>query len=87
MYSLSMMKIASSEARSHFAQTLDHAAIEPLIIERRGQNDVVVMSSQLFEQLIADSEEMEDIRLFDESMAEEGENIPWDQVLEDLGWD
>jgi len=31
-------------------------------------------------------EELEDIRAFDEAIAEEGENIPWDRIKADLGW-
>lgn len=33
-----------------------------------------------------DKEDEEDSRAFDEAMAEEGENIPWEQVKADLGW-
>lgn len=38
------------------------------------------------DELLAALEELEDLRAFDEAMAEEGENIPWDQVKADLGW-
>ena len=31
-------------------------------------------------------EEVEDVAAFDAAMAEEGENIPWDQVKADLVW-
>ena len=30
--------------------------------------------------------ELEDIRAFDDAMAEDGENIPWEQVKAELGW-
>lgn len=32
------------------------------------------------------ADENEDARAFDEAMAEERENIPWEQVKRDLGW-
>jgi hypothetical protein len=32
-------------------------------------------------------EDAEDATAFDEAMAEEGVNIPWDQVKMDLGWE
>jgi antitoxin Phd len=32
-------------------------------------------------------EDAEDAAAFDEAMAEEGGNIPWDQVKKDLGWE
>jgi hypothetical protein len=31
-------------------------------------------------------EDAEDVAAFDEAMAEEGNNIPWEQVKSDLGW-
>lgn len=31
-------------------------------------------------------EDAEDIAAFDEAMADEGDNIPWEQVKSDLGW-
>jgi hypothetical protein len=31
-------------------------------------------------------EDAEDAAAFDAAMAEEGPNIPWDQVKADLGW-
>ncbi len=38
------------------------------------------------ENLPAAVEEIEDVAAFDAAMAEEGENIPWEQVKADLGW-
>ena len=31
-------------------------------------------------------EDAEDVAAFDAAMAEEGDNIPWQQVKADLGW-
>ena len=31
-------------------------------------------------------EDAEDVAAFDVAMADEGENIPWEQVKADLGW-
>jgi antitoxin Phd len=31
-------------------------------------------------------EDASDVAAFDVSMAEDGENIPWDQVKAELGW-
>lgn len=44
------------------------------------------MSHKMTEEPEVDLEELEDIRDFDEAMAEEGENIPWEQVKAELGW-
>jgi antitoxin Phd len=39
-----------------------------------------------YEELLDAFEEVEDVAAFDAAMAEEGENIPWEQVKADLGW-
>ena len=59
---------------------------EPVLIERYGKPAGVLISPERHEELLAALEELEDIRAFDDAMAEEGDNIPWDQVKADLGW-
>jgi hypothetical protein len=46
----------------------------------------VLLSPERYEELMEVFEDAEDIAAFDASMAEEGENIPWEQVKADLGW-
>lgn len=43
-------------------------------------------SVERYEELIEALEEAEDVAAFDAAMAEEGANIPWEQVKVDLGW-
>ena len=38
------------------------------------------------DELLDALEELEDIRAFDDAMAEDGENLPWEQVKAELGW-
>jgi len=45
-----------------------------------------MIAPELFDSLVEAAEELEDISSFDEAMAEEGENIPWDEVKAELGW-
>jgi antitoxin Phd len=46
----------------------------------------VLVSPDRYAELMEALEDAEDIAAFDEAMAEEGGNIPWDQVKSDLGW-
>lgn len=57
-----------------------------MFIERRGQRAVVGARPERSEQMLAALEEAQDVTSFDEAMAEEGPNIPWAQVKDDLGW-
>lgn len=69
-----------------FSEVVDKAATEPVFIERRGEVAAVVISPSRYEQLLEALEDREDEQAFDEALAEEGDNIPWEQVKADLGW-
>jgi antitoxin Phd len=58
-----------------------------VFIERRGQRAAVVVSPEQYERMVEALEDAEDAAAFDEAMAEEGANIPWDHVMKDLGWE
>lgn len=68
------------------AEVVETAGREPVVLERHGREAAVVISPQRYAELLKAWEEAEDVAAFDEAMAEEGENIPWDQVKVDLGW-
>ena len=55
-------------------------------VKRYGRPAAVLVSPQRYEQLLAALEDAEDVAAFDAAMAEEGPNIPWEQVKADLGW-
>lgn len=46
----------------------------------------MLVSPERYEQLMTALEDAEDGEAFDAAMAEEGPNIPWEQVKADLGW-
>ena len=46
----------------------------------------MVVSPERYEQLMNALDEVDDVAAFDEAMAEEGPNIPWATVKDDLGW-
>jgi antitoxin Phd len=50
-----------------------------------GRRDAVLVSPERYDDRMSAREEAEDVAAFDAAMAEEGPNIPWDQVQVDLG--
>lgn len=81
-----MSTIGVAEARKNFADLIERAQQEPVIIERRGQAQAVVVSPAEFERMRDALDELEDVAAFDAAMSEEGESLPWEQVKADLGW-
>lgn len=81
-----MSTVTVSEARKSFAAVLETAQHEAVIVERRGEAQAVVLSPSEYQRLMEAAEEIEDVAAFDAAMAEEGPNIPWEQVKADLGW-
>jgi PHD/YefM family antitoxin component YafN of YafNO toxin-antitoxin module len=82
-----MAKMAVSEAREKLSEAVELARSEAVFLERYGQPAAVLVSPDRYEELISDLEDSEDVAAFDEAMAEESENIPWEQVKADLGWE
>ena len=81
-----MVTIAISEARERLSEAVELAGGEVVFLERYGKPAAVLLSPERYEELMEAFEDAEDIAAFDASMAEEGENIPWEQVKADLGW-
>lgn len=81
-----MSTFAASEARKSFSTVIETAQHEAVFIERRGEVEAVVISVAEFNRLMEAAEEAEDVAAFDAAMAEEGPDIPWEQVKADLGW-
>jgi prevent-host-death family protein len=78
--------MAVSEARENLSKALETAQGEAVVLERYGRPAAVLLSPERYEQLMEALEDIEDVAAFDAAMAEEGDNIPWDQVKADLGW-
>jgi PHD/YefM family antitoxin component YafN of YafNO toxin-antitoxin module len=81
-----MAKMAVSEARERLSEAVELARTEAVFFERYGRPAAVLVSSDRYNQLMEALEDAEDVAAFDEAMAEEGNNIPWEQVKSDLGW-
>ena len=81
-----MAKMAVSEARDKLSEAVELSRSEAVFLERYGRPAAVLVSPDRYAELMEAVEDAEDVAAFDEAMAEEGGNIPWDQVKSDLGW-
>ena len=81
-----MITVNVSDAREKLAEVIDTAQSEAVVLERYGRPAAVLVSVQRYEDLLDAFEEAADVAAFDAAMAEEGDNIPWEQVKADLGW-
>jgi PHD/YefM family antitoxin component YafN of YafNO toxin-antitoxin module len=86
LYNGCMATINISAARENLPEAVELARTEAVILERYGRPAAVLLSPERYEVLMAALEDTEDVLAFDAAMAEEGENIPWEQVKADLGW-
>jgi PHD/YefM family antitoxin component YafN of YafNO toxin-antitoxin module/uncharacterized protein (DUF2384 family) len=57
---------------------------KPVWIKRDGVDVAVVISPELFEELLSAQEELEDIAKVDEAMKDKSPGIPWEQVQKEL---
>ncbi len=80
-----MTKMSVSEAREKLSDAVEAARTEPVFLERYGQPAAVLVSPERYEQMMEALEDAEDVAAFDAAMAEDGPNIPWEQVKADLG--
>lgn len=86
LYNTEVTAMNVSEAREKLAEAIDTAQSEAVVLERYGRPAAVLVSMERYEQLLDAFEESEDVAAFDAAMAEEDDNIPWEQVKADLGW-
>ena len=82
-----MATMNMSAARENLPAAVELSRTEAVVLERYGRPAAVLVSPERYDQLVAALEEADDVAAFDTAMAEEGPNIPWDQVKADLGWE
>ncbi|MHA3724661.1 type II toxin-antitoxin system Phd/YefM family antitoxin [Leucobacter sp. HY1910] len=82
-----MVTLTSSDARKNFAETVRRSQTEPVVIERRGRREAIMLAPEEFDRLVEAAEELDDIAAFDAAISEEGENIPWGELKAELGWE
>ncbi len=86
LYSGDMSKISVSKAREKLSEVVEMSQSEPVVLEHYGHRAAVVVSPAHYDEMLDAFEEAQDVVAFDAAMAEDGSNIPWEQVKIDLGW-
>lgn len=87
MYTSGMTNVSVTDARAKLPELITRARTEAVFVERHGKTEAVLISPDQYERLMEALEDAEDAQAFDAAMADEGENIPWEQAKADLGWD
>lgn len=82
---LCMKRISVSDARNNLPSIIAKSKKEPVMIERHGKEEAVLISAEQFERLVSAEEELEDLRAIEESLKDPGPNIPWEKVKKELG--
>ncbi|PZE77921.1 prevent-host-death family protein [Curtobacterium sp. MCBD17_013] len=81
-----MTVVSVAEVRSHLSEIIASTLHDDVVIERRGKRAAVLVSPEHYERMMEALEDAADVAAFDSAMAEEGPNVPWDEVKADLGW-
>jgi len=81
-----MKSYSVTEARDQLPSLLDLCSQERVVITRHGKEVAVLVAPSLYEEMIDALEDLEDLKLIEESRAESGTSIPWEQVKKELGW-
>ena len=80
-----MTRVSISDARKDLPSVIASTRSEAVYLERHGRVVGVLVDPQHYAELLEAYEDIADLTAFDEAMAEEGPNIPWEQVKADLG--
>ena len=86
LYNGEMVKISVSKAREKLSEVVEMSQSEPVELEHYGRRAAVIISPDQYDEMLEALEESQDVAAFDAAVAEEGSNIPWEQVKSDLGW-
>ena len=81
-----MNRISVSKAREKLSDVVEMSQSEPVVLELYGRRAAVVVSPEHYDEMLEAFEESQDDAAYDAALAEEGANIPWEQVKIDLGW-
>jgi prevent-host-death family protein len=80
-----MVEYPVSEARADLQAVIAKARKQAVCITKHGKPDVVVLSHSLYEQMLDDLEDAQDIAAIDEAMKDVKNFIPWEKVKKELG--
>jgi prevent-host-death family protein len=85
MYTSAMTEVTVTTARTMLPALIRQAREDGVVLTRRGKRVAVLVDVETFERMEQALEDAADVTAYDEAMAEEGPNIPWEQVKVDLG--
>ena len=85
MYNLAMVEFPIAQARADFQSVISKAKKRPVCITKHGKPDIVMIDPSLYEEMLNDLEELQDLLDAKEAMKHQDEFIPWDKVKKDLG--
>ncbi|MDR1393443.1 MAG: type II toxin-antitoxin system Phd/YefM family antitoxin [Bifidobacteriaceae bacterium] len=80
-----MTEVTVTTARTMLPALIRQAREDGVVLTRRGKRVAVLVDVETFERMEQALEDAADVTAYDEAMAEEGPNIPWEQVKVDLG--
>lgn len=84
MWDDSVATMSMSAARANLAEAVTLARTEAVVLEQDGRPAAVLVSPERYDELMIALEDAEDIASLGAANAEEGPDIPWEQVKADL---
>ena len=73
-------------SRQDQAEPGDVPPFQPLDFQRPETPDSIVNAMGEYQAMLDALDDIEDTAAFDQAMAEEGPNVPWEEIKADLGW-
>ena len=80
-----MSELSVSDARAELPSAIKKSQKSPVHILKHGEPVAVLISPNLYREMLDAMEELEDIEALDQALAIKGESIPWEDVKKELG--
>lgn len=58
---------------------------EKYVIDENGEKTEVILSIEAYKKLLEELEELEELKLYDETKSKENETLPFDEAMKELG--
>ena len=86
LYDPFMATMTVSDFRQNLVSAVETSMVEAVMVQRHGKTIGVFIRPEVYEELLAAWDDLEDLRALREARAEGGSSIPWEQVKAELGW-
>ncbi len=80
-----MTSLTISELRADISKAVKSARKSPIAISKHGEEVAVLMSKSMYEKMLDQLEELEDIAAYDAAKERREDSIPWSEARKDLG--